>query len=545
MGEEEILALRTAKLERLRSRGIDPYPARSPLGPRPRRRKSLREIKEHAAARIPAGEGRELTARDRRGRAITYRAAGRVRLIRDQGGTIFFDLWDGTDKLQLYLRRDWAPLEILSWQHTDRTGLKAGASGFHFAQEIEPRGVVKGPDVLSFFRKTIELGDFLEAEGNVFRSRRGEITLRVTKLTVLAKALRAPPEKWHGLQDVEARYRQRYLDLAVNPQVRDAFITRSRIISALRRFLDDHGFLEVETPVLQAAAGGAAARPFVTYHNALDRQLYLRIALELYLKRLIIGGYDRVYEIGRIFRNEGVSAKHNPEFTMLETYQAYADYNDVMEMVEQMVADVAREALGTTTVASSDTEIDFAPPWTRITLRDAIKRYSGVDFEEHPDVESLREAVAACGIATDDTWGRGKLIDELLSAKVEPNLVQPTYLLDYPVELSPLAKRKPDNPRLVERFELFIAGRELGNAYSELNDPLEQRQRMLNQARLRAAGDEEVELADEDFLVALEHGMPPCGGLGIGIDRLVMALTNQPSIRDVILFPHLRERDQP
>ena len=475
----------------------------------------------HAAARIPEGTG-ELVARGLRGRAITYRAAGRVRLIRDQGGAIFFDIGDSTDKMQLYLRKDWPNLRVVS-----------------------PTAIVaKKEAALDLFRTTVDLGDIIEATGNVFRTRRGELTLRVSQFTVLAKALRAPPEKWHGLQDVELRYRQRYLDLIANPQVRDTFLTRSRVITAVRHFLDSHGFLEVETPVLQPAAGGAAARPFVTYHNALDRQLYLRIALELYLKRLVIGGYDRVYEIGRIFRNEGVSAKYNPEFTMLESYQAYADYTDVMDMVEEMISTVAREALDGNTVTHDDTKIDFAPPWPRITLRDAIKQHSGVDFEQHPEVESMREAVASCGVAVDEKWGRGKLIDELLSDKVEPNLIQPTFLLDYPVELSPLAKRKPDNPRLVERFELFIASREVGNAYSELNDPQEQRERMLQQARLLAAGDEEVELADEEFLTALEYGMPPCGGLGIGIDRLVMALTGQPSIREVILFPHLREREQ-
>jgi lysyl-tRNA synthetase class 2 len=489
MGEEEIVALRTAKLERLRSRGIDPYP------PRFRPSHTTQQAIDL------------LTDRDECPGPVTL--AGRVTAMRHMGKATFVDLRDGSGRIQTYLKED-----------------------------------ITGPEAYETLRN-LDLGDFLGVRGPLFHTKTGEPTVQVEQLTILAKALRAPPEKWHGLQDVEVRYRQRYLDLAANPQVRDAFLARSRIISAVRRFLDGRGFLEVETPVLQPAAGGAAARPFVTYHNALDRQLYLRIALELYLKRLVIGGYDRVYEIGRIFRNEGVSAKHNPEFTMLESYQAYADYNDVMDMVEQMVAAVAREALGGTTVAHGDTEIDLAPPWPRTTLRDAINQHAGVDFEEHPDAESLREAVASCGIRVDEKWGRGKLIDELLSAKVEPNLIQPTYLLDYPLELSPLAKRKPDNPRLVERFELFIAGREVGNAYSELNDPLEQRQRMLRQARLRAAGDEEVELADEDFLLALEHGMPPCGGLGLGIDRLVMALTGQSSIREVILFPHLRERGQP
>ncbi|KKM17522.1 hypothetical protein LCGC14_1674910 [marine sediment metagenome] len=489
MGEEEIISLRTAKLERLRSRGIDPYPAR--FRPSHTARQAVELLK----------------GRDHHPDPVTI--AGRIIAMRHMGKATFIDLRDGSDRVQTYLKED-----------------------------------ILGPQTYEILRD-LDLGDFLGVRGPLFRTKTGEPTVQVEQLTVLAKALRALPEKWHGLQDVEVRYRQRYLDLIANPQARETFLARSRIISAIRRFLDGRGFLEVETPVLQPAAGGAAARPFVTYHNALDRQLCLRIALELHLKRLVIGGYDRVYEIGRIFRNEGVSARHSPEYTMLESYQAYADYNDVMDMVEEMTSTVAREALGDTTVDHADTKIDFAPPWPRLTLRDAIKRYSDIDFEDYPDVESMQRATASCGIAVDETWGRGKLIDELLSAKVEPNLIQPTFILDYPVELSPLAKRKPDNPRLVERFELFIAGREVANAYSELNDPLEQRQRMLQQARLRAAGDEEVELADEEFLVALEHGMPPCGGLGIGIDRLVMALTGQPSIREVILFPHLRDRERP
>ena len=486
MGEEEIIALRTAKLERLRSRGIDPYPARF----RP----------SHTAQQaVELLEGREQSS-------DPVTVAGRITAMRQMGKATFIDLRDGSGRIQTYVKQD-----------------VVGAEAYETLRDID-------------------LGDFLGVRGPLFRTKTGEPTVQAGELTLLAKALRAPPEKWHGLQDTEVRYRQRYLDLVANQEVREAFITRSHVISAVRRFLDGRGFLEVETPVLQASAGGAAARPFVTYHNALDRQLYLRIALELHLKRLIIGGYDRVYEIGRIFRNEGVSAKYNPEFTMLESYQAYADYNDVMDTVEEMVSTVALEVLGGSTAEYGDTKIDFAPGWPRLTLRDAIKHHSGVDFEERPDVESMREAAASVGVIADESWGRGKLIDELLSAKVEPHLVQPTFLTDYPVELSPLAKRKPDNPRLVERFELFIAGREVGNAYSELNDPQDQRERMLQQARLRAAGDEEVELADEEFLTALEYGMPPCGGLGIGIDRLVMALTGQPSIREVILFPHLRDR---
>jgi len=486
MGEDEIIALHRTKLERLRSRGIDPYP------PRFHRTHTTWEAIALLQNRSAPQE------------IITV--AGRVTAIRQMGKAAFMDLRDGSGRIQVYLKQD-----------------------------------ILGPEGYETLRD-IDLGDFLGVSGTLFRTRTGEPTVQAHGFTLLAKALRPPPEKWHGLHDVEVRYRQRYLDLMASAQVRDTFLARSRTISAIRRFLDSRGFMEVETPVLQATAGGAAARPFVTYHNALDRHFYLRIALELHLKRLIVGGFDKVYELGRVFRNEGVSTRYNPEFTMLESYESYADYTDVMAMVEEMISQVAQEVLGTARVPWGDTIIDLTPPWPRISLRDAIRQQTGVDFEAHPNVDSMREAVAGCGIGIDERWGRGKLIDELLSAAVQPKLLQPTYLTDYPVELSPLAKRKPDNPRLVERFELFIAGMEVGNAYTELNDPIDQRERLLEQTRLRAAGDEEVEIADEDFLIALEHGMPPTAGLGIGIDRLVMALTGHTSIREVILFPAVREK---
>jgi lysyl-tRNA synthetase class 2 len=425
------------------------------------------------------------------------------------GKAAFMDLRDGSGRIQAYFKQESlgvAPYELL--------------------------------------QQTVDLGDFLGVTGSLFHTKTGEPTIEAQSYAILAKALRPPPEKWHGLQDVEVRYRQRYLDLMANVEVREIFVTRSRIIREVRRFMDDRGYLEVETPVLHGSAGGGAAKPFVTYHNALDRQLHLRIALELHLKRLVVGGFERVYEIGRIFRNEGVSTKYNPEFTMLESYEAYAEYNGLMEMVEEMISSVAGEVLGTTKVINGESEIDFAPPWPRVPLREAIRERSGVDFAEHTDAEALRQAAAASGVPVEPTWGRGKIIDELLTLHVEPHLIQPTFLIDYPVELSPLAKRKTENPDLVERFEFFIAGREVGNAYTELNDPIDQRERLLEQSRLRAAGDEEVELADEDFLVALEHGMPPTAGLGIGIDRLVMAMTGSPSIREVILFPALREKEQ-
>jgi lysyl-tRNA synthetase class 2 len=422
------------------------------------------------------------------------------------GKASFVDLRDGSGRVQAYLKQE-----------------NVGADAYSLLKEID-------------------LGDFLGVSGHMFRTKTGEPTVEVRAFTVLAKSLRAPPEKWHGLQDVEARYRQRYLDLLANEDARRIFEVRSGVVRGIRRYLDRRGYLEVETPVLQGTAGGAAARPFVTRHNALDRDFYLRISLELHLKRLVIGGFDRVYEIGRIFRNEGVSTKYNPEFTMLESYEAYADYNEIMSMVEEMIFGIANEVLGSPTVQYGDTEVDFTPPWPKVPLLDAIRERSGVDVMTCHDLPSLQAAARGSGVHIEDSWGWGKIIDELLTAHVEPHLVQPTFITDYPIELSPLAKRKPGTHHLVERFELFVCGREVGNAYTELNDPVDQRERFVEQAVLRAAGDEEAEVADEDFLVALEHGMPPAGGLGIGIDRLVMALTGVTSIREVILFPALRER---
>lgn len=488
MSEEEIIALRKEKLQRLRDRGIDPYPHRVE--------------RSHTAqeALDLLGDSAQVDGK--------VSIAGRITAMRRMGKASFLDLRDDTNRIQVYIKKE-----------------SVGADAY---------------DLL----KDIDIGDFLGVTGTPFRTKTDEPSVEAESFVILAKALRAPPEKWHGVHDVEIRYRQRYLDLMANEDVRQNFIVRSKAISAIRRFLDSRGYVEVETPILQPTAGGAAARPFITHHNALDRDFYLRIAIELYLKRLVVGGFDKVYEIGRIFRNEGVSTKYNPEFTMLECYESYADYNAVMEMVEDMVSTVANEVLGRTTVPHGDDVIDLAPPWPRITMRDAIRDRCGVDFEEHPDVPSIRNAAEATGIRCEDFWGRGKIIDEMVTVHVEPHLIQPTFLIDYPIELSPLAKRKPDNPRIVERFEFFISGRECGNAYTELNDPIDQRQRMIEQAQLAAAGDEEVELADEDFLVALEHGMPPTGGLGVGIDRLIMALTGNSSIREVILFPALREKDE-
>ena len=393
--------------------------------------------------------------------------------------------------------------------------------------------------------EALDPGDFAGACGNVMKSNRGETSVEVQQLTLLSKSLRNPPEKWHGLQDVETRYRQRYLDLMANPETRQVFATRGRIITSIRHYLNARGFQEVETPILQPIPGGGAARPFATESRAMDTRLYLRIALELYLKRCTVGGIERVYEIGRTFRNEGVSFKHNPEFTMLELYHAYADYNHIMSLTEDMIATAARAAVGRTHVKWGDTTIEFEPPWQRIPLRTAIAEFSGVDYALYPDADSLRQAAHQAGMRTEPGWNRGKVLDELLTAFVEPKLIQPTFLVDYPTDFpgSTLAKGKPDNPDEVERFEAFAGGMEIANAFSELNDPRVQRQRFDEQARAREAGDLEAQPYDQDYLIALEHGMPPTGGLGVGIDRVAMLMTDQHSIRDVILFPQLRPRE--
>jgi lysyl-tRNA synthetase, class II len=387
----------------------------------------------------------------------------------------------------------------------------------------------------------VDLGDFVGAEGTMMRTRRGELSLRVASWQLLSKSLRPMPEKFHGLTDVETRYRKRYLDLMVNEESREVFLKRARIIRAIREFLDGRGFVEVETPVLQPLYGGAMARPFTTHHNELERDLYLRIATELYLKRCIIGGIDRVYELGKDFRNEGVSFKHNPEFTMLETYEAYVDYNHVMDMVEAMTS-YAAQCVGGLTVEFRDAVIDLTPPWPRLTMRQAIINETGIDIAQLRDVASLQRAIAAAGLVDAvpmaATWG--KLVDHVFSEMVEPRLVQPVFITEYPLELSPFAKKTPGDPRFVERFEGFAAGMEMSNAFSELNDPEDQRERFLQQAADLHAGDEEAHLLDEAFLEAMEYGMPPTGGMGMGVDRLVMLLTGSPSIRDVVLFPTLR-----
>jgi lysyl-tRNA synthetase class 2 len=437
----------------------------------------------------------------------TVRVAGRlVGAIRHMGKAGFANLLDSGGQIQIFFRQD-----------------ALGDAGFALYRELD-------------------IGDFLGVEGVVVRTRSGEISVEARELTFLAKAIRPLPEKWHGLSDVEKRYRQRYLDLISNPEAREGFALRSQIVREVRRFLDERGFVEVETPVLQQVASGAAARPFATQSNALDTTLYLRIALELYLKRCIIGGIERVYEIGRIFRNEGLSFKHNPEFTMLELYEAYADYHDIMELVEELVAHVARAVLGTTQLVWQDATIDVTPPWPRRSMRELLIEHAGVDLAEYPDAHSLQSAARNTGLHIDPEWSRAKVIDELMSTYVEPKLTGPIFVLDYPAETTPLAKRRAERPEEVERFEAYLGGMELANAFTELNDPIEQRRRFEAQATARSDDDETLAV-DEEFLEAVEHGMPPTGGLGIGIDRLVMLLTNRPTIREAILFPQLRPRE--
>jgi lysyl-tRNA synthetase class 2 len=483
---ERITEQRLDSLSRIRARGIDPYP--------------------HSYH--PSHTIREaITLFEQKGKSSQdISLAGRIMSKRSIGKMAFFDIRDGSGKIQLSLRYD-----------------LLGRERYELLQDID-------------------IGDIIGAKGKLFLTKSGELTLEVSDFTMLSKSLRPLPEKWHGLADVEKRYRQRYLDLISNEENKNIFILRSKIITAIRNFLDKQGFMEVETPVLQPHAGGALARPFVTHHHTLDEDLYLRIALELHLKRLVVGGFDKVYEIGRVFRNEGISAEHNPEFTLLECYEAYKDYNDMMKLVEGMFMHTAKEVLGNTRLVCNGQTIDLSLPWQRLYLREAVKEYCGIDFEAYPDAASLRTRMAELDMDVDPTKGKGRLIEELISTFVEPNLFQPTFLLDYPVEMSPLAKRKRGDDQLVERFEGFVNGMEVANAFTELNDPLEQRERFRQQLQERVA-DEEVEIADEDFLQALEYGMPPTGGLGIGIDRLVMLLTGQQSIREVILFPQLKTKE--
>ena len=471
---------RRGKLERLRERGVEPFPhSFEGVGP-------IAAVHE-AHADLEAGEETD----------AAYRVAGRLAARRGHGKAAFIDVVDRSGRIQAHARLD-----------------------------------VLGEDSFEML-VGLDLGDLVGIDGTAFRSRRGELSLKVTAWTLLAKSLRPPPEKFHGLEDVETRYRRRELDLMANDEARELFILRSKVVAGVRRWLDARGFLEVETPVLQPLYGGALARPFTTHHNALGKDLYLRIATELYLKRLIVGGLERVYELGKDFRNEGLSPKHNPEFTMLEWYEAHADYTDMASELEQLVSDVAAEV-------GYEGEIDFSPPWPRVTLRDAVLERTGVDVLAHRDRDALVEAARGQGIELDPTETWPRLVDDLLSKHVEPELEQPTFVLDYPVELSPFAKAHRSEPGLVERFECFAGGMEFANAFSELNDPDEQRARFEHQERLTAQGDEEAQPFDEDYIRALEQGMPPTGGIGVGIDRLVMLMSGRRTIREVVLFPTMR-----
>ena len=423
-----------------------------------------------------------------------------------------------------------------------------GKASFINIQDREGRlqGYISKNDVgdesyLAF--KKFDIGDIIGVKGVVFRTQKGEISVRASEIVLLSKSLKVLPEKFHGLNDQELRYRQRYLDLIMNPEVKDTFIKRSAILREIRNYLDAQGFLEVETPVLQTIPGGAAARPFITHHNALDIDMYCRIALELPLKRLIVGGLERVYEIGRVFRNEGIDIRHNPEFTLIEIYQAYTDYRGMMDLAEGLFRTIAKNVVGSTTINYGGYELDLGKPFERLTMVDAVKKYSGVDFNEVPDTAAAKALAKERGIEFEERHAKGDILNLFFDEYVEKNLIQPTFITDYPVEISPLTKRKPDNPDYTERFELFIVGREYGNAYSELNDPIDQRKRFEYQEAMRAAGDDEANMIDEDFLTALEYGMPPTGGIGIGVDRLVMLMTESVSIRDVILFPTMKPLD--
>jgi len=488
----QLVAQRKQKLEKLLEMGVNPYPYYF------ERTHTTRQIKENFA--------------DLENNKV--RVAGRLMANRLMGKAAFCDIRDMEDRIQIFIKKNMVK-----------------DNGFEIY-------------------KLLDIGDIIGVEGTVFKTRTGEISVLVETLTLLSKSLRPLPvvkEKiedgkrvvYDPFSDKELRYRQRYVDLIVNPDVREVFIKRSKIITAMREFLNERGYLEVETPILQPIYGGASARPFVTDHNALKMKLYLRIANELYLKRLIVGGFEGVYEFAKDFRNEGIDRFHNPEFTQMELYVAYKDYYWMMELTEHMVSYIAEKVLGTPKIVYQEQEIDLSPPWRRLPLFEGIKEFAGVDISE-ADEEALRKIAADLHITVEEEWGSGKIIDEIFGEFVEPNLIQPTFVIDYPIEMSPLAKKHRNNPRLVERFEPIIAGKEVGNAFSELNDPIDQRQRFEAQMELRAKGDEEAQVLDEDFLRALEYGMPPTAGLGVGIDRLVMLLTDQYSIRDVVFFPHMR-----
>lgn len=494
---EEIRAARLEKVAGLQKAGLNPYAYQW------KSTAHAQQLQEQYADLAP---GEEIS--------VEVAIAGRIIARRIMGKLAFFNLQDETGTIQLYL---------------DKKRIS------------ETMAAV--PNAFNTVIKLTDTGDILGAKGTIKRTERGELSIYVNQYEILTKSLLPLPDKWHGLTDVEKRYRQRYVDLIVNPEVRQTFRRRAQITAAIRRYLDQEGFIEIETPVLQSEAGGADARPFITYHNTLEMELYLRIATELHLKRLIVGGFEKVFELGRIFRNEGVSTKHNPEFTSIEIYQAYADYYDMMDLTENIIVNAAQDVLGTLKITYQDREIDLTPPWRRVTMHELVQEITGVDLNSFEDFESARIAAENAGIGVpEDCKTIGKLLNEAFEQKVEETLIQPTFVLDFPVEISPLAKPHRSKTDLVERFELYVVGRELANSFSELTDPIDQRQRLEAQALKKAAGDLEAQGVDEDFLTALEYGMPPTGGLGIGIDRLIMLLTDSASIRDVIAFPLLKSQ---
>ncbi|GAB7387181.1 lysine--tRNA ligase [Bacillaceae bacterium] len=489
----ELLLVRRKKLHDLRERGIDPF--------------GKKFARTHSAQEILESYG-DLSKEELEERAVSVRIAGRIMAKRGHGKAGFAHIQDRSGRIQIYVRQD-----------------------------------VVGDDAYALFEQA-DIGDIVGLAGIVFKTNRGETSVKAQEFSLLTKSLRPLPEKFHGLRDIELRYRKRYLDLIMNPEVKETFIIRSKVIQAMRRFLDERGFLEVETPTLHTIAGGAAARPFITHHNALDMPLYLRIAIELHLKRLIVGGLEKVYEIGRVYRNEGVSTRHNPEFTMMELYEAYADFEDIMRLTEEMIAYITQEIHGRTEITYQGHKVDLATPWKRAHMVDLIKEHVGIDFWRTMSDEEALQLAREHGIEVNETMRFGHVVNEFFERFVEEKLIQPTFVYGHPVEISPLAKKNEQDPRFTDRFELFIVGREHANAFSELNDPIDQRERFEAQLKEREAGNDEAHMMDEDFIEALEYGMPPTGGLGIGVDRLVMLLTDSPSIRDVLLFPLMRERGQ-
>ncbi|MBR6874600.1 MAG: lysine--tRNA ligase [Ruminococcus sp.] len=503
----EYRQIRINKLEEMRAAGKDPFVITKYDVTAHADEAKAKYAAVEAACRDEAGEDEEKLAQLLEEKRVTVRIAGRLMSKRIMGKASFADVRDKSDRIQVYVRMN----------------------------DV-------GKDEFTEFKKW-DIGDICGVEGFVFRTKTGEISVHATSIVMLTKSLRPLPEKWHGLKDTDTRYRQRYTDLICNPEVKDTFIKRSKIIAAIRRFLDGQGFMEVETPMLVSNAGGAAARPFETHYNALDEDVKLRISLELYLKRLIVGGLERVYEIGRVFRNEGVDARHNPEFTLMELYQAYTDYHGMMDLTETMFRHIAQEVCGTTTIPYGDLMIDLGKPFARMTMIEAVKKYSGVDFAQINTLDEARAAAREKHVEFEERHKRGDILNLFFEEFVEEHLLQPTFIMDHPIEISPLTKKKPEDPNYVERFELFINGWEMCNAYSELNDPIDQRERFKAQEEALSAGDEEANRTDEDFLRALEIGMPPTGGIGYGIDRLVMLMTNSPAIRDVLLFPTMKSLD--